>query len=325
MSVARGEMNINYSNKHLQIGVAYGIPILFFAWAFHYIATHPHDFVKLFSLSLSLVLLLIFIQLISIWISGLFTLFMVKPYGIELTFHDYFGITVVSRSLNIILPMKGGAAVRGLYLKQQHNLSLTDFSAIFAWQSLLTLFVASLLGLSGLAWLFLQTNEIDRLGLIIFSSAVLIFGVLICWPPTINNTQNEKIKKLQNVLDSWKKLRTNRTVIIKISLLSFINTALSTASIALIFFALDNPQALGAALYLGGNQDVMYHASITPGALGVVEASTVFLSKNISINVSDALLVALINRTLIFSVSGLLTPFYIHRILKKQSLIRTKI
>ena len=317
MSVVRKEIKNNQSSKYLKIGLAYGIPLLFFTWAFHYINTHPQDFLKLFSLPLTSLLLLVLIQILSVWVSSLFTYVMVKPYGINLNFHEYFGITTIARSLNIILPMKGGAAVRGIYLKKKHGLSFTHFSAIFAGQTLLTLAVASLLGLIGIIWLYSQTGEIDKFGLSTFSFTSLFFFSVIVWSPKLRTYNNKVIQTLKNVLDSWALLRKDRIVIFNIIVISVLNTVLSSVSIALIFHAINTPQPLGTLLFLGGTQDLMYQVSLTPGALGIVEASTVFFGSNISISVSDALLVALVNRTSILLVSGILSPVYFYHLFKK--------
>lgn len=292
--------------------IVYLIPVSFFVWTVSYISQHPDDFKKVFSLSLPVITLLLLSQFLSVWLASLFTQIMTKPFGISLRFHEYFGITAISRTLNLLLPMKGGAGARALYLKTHHKLPVTEFAAIFAGQSVLTLFIASITSLCGLAWLYLQTGIYDIIGILLFSSIAAIFGFLVFWSPRLTTTNNHLWNVTKRILDSWHTLRTNRNIVIKVCIISFINVLLSAFSIGLIFWALQNPQPIGTALYLGGSQDVMYLASFTPGSLGVVEAGTIFLSNNLAINISDALLIALINRTILFLISGLMTPWYIY-------------
>ena len=62
---------------------------------------HPEDFQKVFSLSLPILALLALSQFLSIWVTSLFTSIMVKPFGVNLRFHEYFGITTIARTLNL--------------------------------------------------------------------------------------------------------------------------------------------------------------------------------------------------------------------------------
>ncbi len=300
------------AKKLIRCFLIYLIPVLFFAWAAIYITQNPDDFSKVFSLSLPVIALLALSQLLSIWVASLFTPILAKPFGVELRFHEYFGITTIARTLNLLLPMKGGAGVRGLYLKTHHKLPMTDFAAMFTGQTVLTLFIAAVTSLCGLAWLYLQTGISDIIGTLFFGGIALVFGLFVFWSPVLKATNNRLWSIAKHILDSWHTLRTNRSIVVKVCILSFINVLLSAFSIGLLFWALRNPQAIGTALYLGGSQDVMYLASFTPGALGIVETSTVFLSNNLSINISDAVLIALINRTMIFLIAGLMAPWYIH-------------
>ena len=300
------------TKKLLRYFLTYLIPVLFFAWAIQYIAQHPEDFRKVFSLSLPVLALLALSQFLSIWVTSLYTSILAKPFGVDLRFHEYFGITTIARTLNLLLPMKGGAGARALYLKTHHQLPVTKFAAMFAGQTVLTLFIAAVICLLGLAWLYIETGIYDVIGTSFFSGIAIVFGLFVFWSPLLPSSNNHLWNVAKRILDSWHKLRSNRSIVIKVCLISFVNALLSAFSIGLLFWALRNPQSAGTALYLGGSQDVMYLASITPGALGIVETSTVFLSNNLSINISDALLIALIIRTVIFLISGMMTPWYIY-------------
>lgn len=244
---------------------------------------------------------------------------MAKPFGVNLHFHEYFGITIIARTLNLLLPMKGGGGVRALYLKTHHQLPVTSFVAMFTGQTVLTMFIAALLCLTGSGWLYLETGKYDTIGTLFFAGVTIVFGVFVFWSPILPASDNRFWTIAKKILDSWHTLRSNRSIVIKISVISCVNVLLSAFSIGLLFWALHNPQSAGVALYLGGNQDVMYLASFTPGALGIVETSTVFLSNNLSINISDALLIALITRTMIFLISGLMTPWYIYSLLGNRA------
>jgi uncharacterized membrane protein YbhN (UPF0104 family) len=211
--------------------------------------------------------------------------------------------------------MKGGAGVRALYLKTHHKLPIVDFVAIFSGQTVLTMFIASVICLFGLAWLYVETGIYDVIGTAFFGGISVVFGLFVFWSPLLPTSNYRVWNIAKRLLDSWHTLRSDRSIVIRMCLISLTNALLSAFSIGLLFWALNNPQSPGTALYLGGSQDVMYLASFTPGALGIVEASTVFLSHNLSINISDALLITLIIRSVIFLISGLMTPWYIHYLL----------
>jgi uncharacterized membrane protein YbhN (UPF0104 family) len=243
---------------------------------------------------------------------------MLKPLGIQLRFHEYFGITTIARTLNLILPFKGGAGIRAYYLKVNHNLSVTEFAAMFAGQSVLSLFIAALTSLCGLTALYFETNIYNQISVIFVSTITIVFGFFVFWSPILKPNKNRIWSMIKNILDSWHIMRKNKTIVAKVLVIAFINVLLSSFSIGILFHALSNGQPIGTSIFLGGSQDISYLASFTPGSLGIVEASTLFFSRNLSINLSDALLVALINRTIIFSTSGIIAPFYIYYLLRNK-------
>jgi uncharacterized membrane protein YbhN (UPF0104 family) len=73
-------------------------------------------------------------------------------------------LAVLGTAINAIVPLHGGAAARGLYLKRFHNLDLTDFAATFLGYNILRLLVAAIAAFAASLWL-LAFNEASGNGL----------------------------------------------------------------------------------------------------------------------------------------------------------------
>ncbi len=70
-----------------------------------------------------------------------------RAFGAELTFQEWFGLSVCNTMYNHLAPGHAGAAVRALYLKKAHRLPLAHFGAIVAGGNVLALIAAGLTGL----------------------------------------------------------------------------------------------------------------------------------------------------------------------------------
>lgn len=79
-----------------------------------------------------------------------------RAFGAELTFREWFGLSVCNTMYNYLAPGHAGAAVRALYLKKAHRLPLAHFGAILAGGNVLALIAAGLIGLAAGALLKLS-------------------------------------------------------------------------------------------------------------------------------------------------------------------------
>ena len=72
---------------------------------------------------------LIIIFIAFLWLNGLLLKSLVKPFGVNLSPNEAFGLSAITNFYNTITPFRGGAASRAIYLKNKHNFSYTKFLA----------------------------------------------------------------------------------------------------------------------------------------------------------------------------------------------------
>lgn len=95
-----------FKNKSISLIILISLIV----WAGIYVKNHIGEFGIIFSLSLKYLGILLFLSLLEIFLVGLLTKIITKSFRIDLTSREWFGLSVVTRLGNYLLPFKGGLA-----------------------------------------------------------------------------------------------------------------------------------------------------------------------------------------------------------------------
>jgi len=91
-------------------------------------------------------------------------------------------LAVLGTAINAVVPLHGGAAARGLYLKRRHGLDLTDFAATFLGYNILRLLIAAIAAFAACLWLLLF-SEVTSNGLtacLVISACCSAGALVLC-------------------------------------------------------------------------------------------------------------------------------------------------
>lgn len=213
---------------------------------------------------------------------------------ISLKFQEWFGLCTASELLNLILPAKGGTALRMIYLKKNYQLSMRTFLSM-GFAVIVSAF--TLLGLIGAVYLRInmQKTSITFMFLESIFWAMAISGILLL----IASETFSKIFKYQRkinpriYLKDWKLL--SKTTFLYFSLFS-----LYPLKIYLSFKAVGIPINLSDSLDISLAIIIISVFQVIPGNIGVKEILTAYLASQYGINFELALLASLIDRAIMF-------------------------
>ena len=120
------------------------IIILFFVY---YINSNLSDLKQLAYLGISnipIILIIALLSLIFAILNGTLLDILMRPFGIKLSFKEYFSLSIITSFYNYITPFRGGMAARAVYLKKKYNFSYTNFLAILSAIYIIIFFVGGL-------------------------------------------------------------------------------------------------------------------------------------------------------------------------------------
>lgn len=271
-----------------------------------YIRRHFDEFTFVRSLSGPDALLgagfLLAAYLVSVWQFGLFlNHFRVYPGILEVI-----ALTMGMCLGNLVTPMRGGTGAAALYLRKVHNLDYASFAVIYAGAGLLTVLINSGLALLGTFFLYVSTGFFHPpLTALI---ALLFLGCLaLCvFPPTMMNPKSRLSKKIAEAVNSWRALTREVSLLLKISGAFVLISMCLAASFYFIYEALDAKVSLFGALIISSLGNIANLAALTPGALGIFDATVIQLPRELGLDAPRAVTAALMFRAFSFLWPALL-------------------
>lgn len=278
-----------------------------------YLSLNGIHLLKITTIELKYILSIVALYFLHFVFLGLTHNLPLKKHSINLTFKDWFGLSTTSELLNLILPAKGGTALRMIYLKKNHQLSMRQFLSMgFA----IVVSAFTLLGIIGAIYIrfyIINPNLIFTFLESIFW-AMSISGILLI----LANETFSKVFRFQRKINPKIYLK-DISLITKTTFLYFALFSLYPLKIFLTFRAvgininfLDSFEISLAIILISIFQ-------IIPGNIGIKELLTAYLASQYGINFETALLASLIDRAILFMFllpAG--TYFYWNIILNKS-------
>lgn len=229
---------------------------------------------------------------------------LVAQTGVRLGIKDWLGITLVSSMLNLVSPIKGGAAVRALYLKRAHGVSLTAYATVIAGSLAFSLAVSGLLAAAALlalgvpggayGWLALATS----VALVIGLALALWLAPTLADPAAVTSTKTRLLARLTRLAQGWRAISRDRALLAKLSLWNLVAALLHGVA---FFFAFRIAGFSGSWLVpvtSSAFARIGALVAITPAGLGIMEAFGAVSAQIAGADPGPALLGVLIVRVL---------------------------
>jgi uncharacterized protein (TIRG00374 family) len=211
-----------------------------------------------------------------------------RPFGVRVRAGEAYMLSVLTRFLNYLTPLRGGAIARALYLNRVHKLSYPNFLAGMAGMLLALPLVSVLVGLAGLGYMYLATGQaVPWLTVVLAVAAVPLVAVAIVRPRLSERTSPGWTSRVWNalarVVNGWDVLCRDRRSLAGLLVVNLLYVLTTAAMYWLILVNMGQPINPGQLMVIVAMGNLSVIVSITPGNVGVYEGTTAIIGSLIGV------------------------------------------
>lgn len=250
---------------------------------------------------------------ICIVLNGLVTRDLVRLFGVDLRAREWLTLTFVGSLLNTVTPVRGGAGLRAVYLKQVHALPYAEFASTTA--AMVGFQVAVNAGLAGVCLGVLGVPGGASGGLVLMTCLSLVVGfAAVLWlAPRGSDERAGMLGAALRAARAWRLISRSPRLLVAVSTWTLANGLLHAAAFVLAFRAAGFEGSVLVGTTAGALAKVGSTVAITPAGLGIFEAFGVVSAQIVGADLAASVVAVLLVRvlsTLLAIVGGLVCwPF----------------
>jgi uncharacterized membrane protein YbhN (UPF0104 family) len=226
-------------------------------------------------------------------------------FGTPMVLREWLGITIVGSMLNLVSPVRGGAAVRAIYLKRAHGLAYTRFAGVLGASFVCSIATSGALAATALLVLGIPGGGAGWIALV--TSTVLTIGpiVALLGAPPFPKARAGFVHRLGQVLDGWRVVGRDRGLVVRIlawsALGALFHASAFVGAFRLAGFEGDSLVSVASSAFARIGALV----ALTPAGLGIFEAFGVVSAQILGGPAGPAIVGVLIVRVCATAVSVL--------------------
>lgn len=227
--------------------------------------------------------------------------FLLQIFHIDLSFKEWFGLTICNIMFNYYLPAKGGSMAKAYYLNKKFDFKYSYYISLLSGSFMISLALTSLLGLSAVFSISIFRGRLV-FPLVLFFLFILVCIVLIFFIAKflLKFKFRFKMRKLTRILENLRNGLTHFSNNRKLTLYFSLCTALYFITMAgrlyLSFKALDVQIDFIEIVIVRALTELSLFVSLVPGNLGLKEGVIIFSSGMFDITSHQAAAAALLDR-----------------------------
>jgi len=248
----------------------------------------------------------------------------VHVFGTRLGAMEALLAALLTRFGNLLLPLRGGAVARAVYLNRSHGLSYSHFLAGMSAMLLTTLAASLICGLAGLAWIGAATGKTFPSVTWTLAGALVAISLTVVLRPRIGPSQGGGIRgHIQRLLDSYHLVSRHRPSLLGLLAVSGLQILTMAGIYSLLLAAMGKPAGMGMLVLIVALANISTVVPLTPGNVGVYEGVLTLLGPLVGIAATDMLAASLAWRALDTALILVAGPISSH-VLTRKALFRSR-
>ncbi len=282
--------------------------LAFVGWGAIYLYQHPENLTRLAGVSAYSLALLVGLGLLKLAAMGMFTWASLGAFGARLSFWEWYGLSAVTAMGNYVIPFRGGAAFRGIYLKSKYGFPYSLFLSTVAALYVVTFLTNSFLGLLALLILDWKLGISQPALVLLLTACIVVPVILLALSRRAPHISWLGGSRLRSIMEGGKMLMAKPSTVAKLILASALNSLVTVLMIHFSFHALGVELPLIKSSVLGILYLISAMIPVTPAGMGFAEAALVMVSSTFGLDNSVNILAAGLNRSIMMMASLLLGP-----------------
>jgi len=294
------------------------IVFIFAIWLIWYLSCHIENFQPITKVSIDDIVMLAVLYFFTLVFNGLYTKSILHSFHVNLKPQEWFGISVITTMGNFIMPFRGGAGIRAIYLKAYHHFPISYFLSTLASVYVFYLLIYSALGIASMLCLFSFHGSAKSIILLILSFICLLSVGFIACTPQISKNVKFPLNKVAEVINGWHRVRKHKPLVAKLAFTTLILAIFGAIRIYIGFNAIGVNISIASAILITSMLELSSLINLTPGSLGIHEAITICLGSILYYTTADALLLQAILRGIFMLEVFILGPILMHYLVYKE-------
>lgn len=261
------------------------------------------------SVSATKITLVFFVDFLYYVVSAIIMMGVLLPYSIHLGKMESFEISMATRFGNLLIPMRGGAVARAVYLNKRYQFSPGMFVASLSGMLLTSIFTALLWVGAGLVFIGIRDDIWFSKPLLLVTFGIIGLLVLSMIRVRIKKSHNKILTFAGNLAEGWVKFASHKSCLIRLVLCYSALIILQSSIYAIILNTGSVPVHWSYIVVLVALGNVSLAFQITPGNAGVYEGLLAGISSLMGLDYQAVLAAGLtwrvIDAVFVFIVGGL--------------------
>jgi uncharacterized membrane protein YbhN (UPF0104 family) len=220
---------------------------------------------------------------------------------------ESFSLTSIASALQMLFPFNAGAVFRAVYLKRRYQLSYSHFLSTQIGIQILGILISCAAAMTTLLFIA-DVNNPAILSGILLSLVCFCSALVLILFPRIKRRNHRLWDKLAMVSEGCAAIRQNRSLFLKLILLSIAKTACDALTFWCGSLSVGLEVGIFGALALTSVASLAACFRVTTGALGTYEALIGLVSQAASLSTAQAITVSLVIRTISYLIAFILVP-----------------
>ncbi len=285
-----------------------------------FFVSNKEGFRKISGIPLYYIVIMFILAFLTLYINGIKINLLTKFYNIKLNLKEYFGLSVITTMGNYIIPARGGAYLRAVYLKKKHNLSYLKFISTFGAILVISFFTISLIGLISIMIFTKNFNPFDSLLKSLFSIIFIINAILLFISIKLKELKNKFLNYIVRTINEWERIRNKKRLVVNLIMLDIILVMLMAGRMLITFHILNSGISFFQGIIMGSLILILTLINITPGNIGIKEAVIIFSTKITNTQENTLILVALLDRITTIIPVFILGVIFTYILIKKTKI-----
>lgn len=267
--------------------------------------------------------LIVLLYLLNRILMGLKIRTIVGVFNIKLSFFRCFAVAVITNFYNYIMP-KGGTALAGVYLKNNHGLNYSGYISLLLISGIVTLLVLGVLGFAATLYVY-GAGLLNNIAFFVIFGLMIIIAIILLLLNRFYLFKKVMPGKFTKFLQGWDLLSKNISSVIVLFLIDVCVVLILAVRYYILFKVFSLDISIIKCILIAPFNILIHFITVIPGAYGVKEATVGLVAKLANIGFTPGVLTTFSDRIIIAAISFILGPICSFILLKHFFIFRREV